>query len=112
MTRKSGSQERNSECRGLLGSTLGSDTCNGLREAALDRGRSSNRGLSQAHRELGSWEALPSMAPVEARGMGLCAPTSILRNLGRGSSLQLRTIPGERRSCPLTIVLAVEGRNA
>lgn len=36
------------ECRGLLGSALRKDTYKGVKAAALDRGKSSTKGLGQA----------------------------------------------------------------
>lgn len=96
----------------LLRSTLRDDTCKGVREAALDRGKCGNKGFSPVLRELCSWEGLSEMSPVEPRGLGPCAPTSMSNILGRGSSLQLKIICGERPSCQLTTVLAAERMNA
>ena len=68
-----------------MGGALGNNSCKGVREAAWDRGKSSNRGLGQAHRELWSLEVLSEMSPVEARGVDFVPPHQPVRTLGKAA---------------------------
>lgn len=70
------------ECRGLLGSALRKDTYKGVKAAALDRGKSSTKGLGQAHGELWSWAGLSEISPVEVRGLDFAPPHQPVITLG------------------------------
>lgn len=77
-----------------------------VRKAGLGKGRrwarmQLRRGLRWLYTELCSWDASSELFQVETEGLSLvgCWLSPGRDNLGRGSFLQLRTIPQEELSC-------------